>query len=259
MRWFCISLILAAIPAMAEEKVKVTGDVIRGDTNKKMTYIEGNVRITQGTDHITSEKAEINLDEKRLLLNGAVIFENADVSVHSDVLDYFMKKKIGMFSQNVILKRKESQAKDGSKKDPFNLAAAELYFEVKTRNFTATGGKIEHKDFTGNADRIEYNDSKQELLFIGNSYLKKAKGEEVWGEVTRINLKKKTFKVEKNVVVHFNVDDEKETQLKAVGEPVKPGGNHSEPGNKPLNSKESSQNLIRNQSYQKSIAPQNVM
>lgn len=220
-----IMLLGGSIPAWTEDKVKVTGERIRGDTEKKISYITGNVRIVQGSDIITTEYAMVDLDKKLLSLEGSVTFTNDDdLMVTADNLDYNMKKKKGTFKENVVLQRFEAKVpkKGSNKKDPFTLFTDELYFESNTKNFTAKQGRIVHKDFTGTADDIEYNDQLQVLTLRGNAYLKKPEGEELRGDVTRINLEKKTFVVENNVIIHFDVDDEDEDSSNEKAAPSQP-------------------------------------
>jgi len=226
--WIVFIILLGgSITALAEDKVKVTGDRIRGDTEKKISYITGNVRIVQGSDVITTDAATVDLDKKLLNLEGTVTFTNSDdLMVSADILDYNMKKKNGTFKSNVLLQRLERKTtgKDGDKKDPFTLFTDELYFESNTKNFTAKPGRIVHKDFTGTADVIEYNDRLQLLTLRGNTHLKKPEGEELQGDVTRINLEQKTFVVESNVIIHFDVDDdEDEKDQKAPVQPADQG------------------------------------
>lgn len=223
--WVVVAIMVwgGTIPAWAEDKVKVTGDRIRGDTEKKILYITGNVRIVQGSDVITTDAATVDLDQKLLFLEGTVTFTNGDdLVVSADNLDYNMKKKNGTFKNNVLVQRleKKTKGKDGNGKDPFTLYTDELYFESNTKNFTAKAGRIIHKDFTGTADVIEYNDRLQLLTLRGNAHLKKPEGEELHGDVTQINLEKKTFVVENNVMIHFDVDDDDEAENgKASTEP----------------------------------------
>lgn len=204
-----VILLMFGMVCNAEEQVKVTGNTIKGDTEKKITYLDGNVKIIQGSNIILTEKAKIDLDNKLLYLENQVVFNGPDVTIQALTLDYNLKKKNGTFKTDVVLKRKEKKENGKNQKDPFTLIADEMYFDSESKNFVATKGKIEHKDFNGSADRIDYDDQQQLLVLTGNAYLKRPEGEEVWGDSTKINLKDKSFTVEKNVTVNFDVDDEK--------------------------------------------------
>ncbi|HOJ77212.1 MAG TPA: LptA/OstA family protein [Bacillota bacterium] len=199
--------------ASDDDKVKVTGNSIKGDTEKKISYIEGNVRIVQGKSVITTEKARIDMDNKQLFLESKVNYANEDVTIKAEILDYDLKKKTGTFYREVILDRKEQKEKGKVVKDAFKLFADELYFEADSKNFIATKGKTEHKDFNGTAERIEYDDQLEYLSFFGNVYLKRPEGEELRGEKAVIKLKDKSFHVDSKVVIDFDVedDDEKKT------------------------------------------------
>jgi lipopolysaccharide export system protein LptA len=212
------------------EKVKATGDTIRGDTAKKITYLEGNVRIIQGSTVITTDKATIYNDKKKqAIFENHVKLENADGMVNADVLDYDLRKKAGTFRGNVVMQRKASQdQKKKVKKDPFTLSGDQLFLETKTKNFTAANGVFAHKDFNGTADQLIYHDLEEEMIFRGHVNLKRAKGETVQGEETRIYLKDKSFVSTNNVSIQIDIDDDKEDQNKQ-----KP----TRPENKPVKEK----------------------
>ncbi|MGD8400412.1 MAG: LptA/OstA family protein [Bacillota bacterium] len=196
----------------AEEPVKATGDTIRGDTEKKIIYLEGNVRIVQGSTIITTQKATIdNGPKKKATFEGHVKLENSDGTVEADALDYNLRKKSGRFRGNVVMRRKASQAtQKKAKQDPFTLRSTELFLETKTKNFTATKGYFQHKDFKGGADQIIYRDALEELIFRGHVDLKRVKGETVRGEETRINLQDKSFVATNNVKIQIEIDEDTE-------------------------------------------------
>lgn len=199
----------------AEDRVNVTGKSIKGDTEKKITFVEGKVRITQGQDTITAAKARIDLDNKLVFLEEEIVFDNPDFSAAAATLDYNLKKKNGTFKGEVVLKRKEKTENGKIVKDPFTLKADELYFETENKNFTAARGMIEHKDFTGSGERIEYNDREEQLLLLGNAYIKRPEGEEARGDCAKINLKEKNFTVENNVTVNFDVEEDSKKEAEA--------------------------------------------
>jgi lipopolysaccharide export system protein LptA len=209
------------------EPVKATGDAVRGDTEKKITYLEGNVRITQGSNVITTAKATIyNGPKKQAIFETHVKLENADGMVEADALDYDLRQKSGTFRGNVVMRRKASQdLKTKAKKDPFTLRGNELFLETKTKNFTVTNGIFTHKDFNGGADQLIYHDVEEEMVFRGHVDLKRAKGETIQGEETRIFLKDKGFLATKHVNIQIDVDDDQ------------PGQNNSKPAPEPIREK----------------------
>lgn len=150
-----------------EEPVRITAARVSGDAEKKITYLEGNVRIVQGKTIIITEYVTINLDQKIAELDKGTRLMNHDVSIESRRLEYNLKQESGTFRGQVLLKRLESG--NGEKKDPFELAAKELYFETDTKNFKASGNcRLKHKQFEGNANGIEYDDAGQKLDFKGD-------------------------------------------------------------------------------------------
>ncbi|HEY8462890.1 MAG TPA: LptA/OstA family protein [Bacillota bacterium] len=193
----------------ADEQVKVTGDYIYGDTEKKISYIEGNVRITQGSTVITTDKAVIDTDKKQAVLEGKVVLDNPDGTVKAGYLDYDLRKKAGLFRNNVIMYRKavKDSKTTKNKKEPFTLQAEELYLESEQKNFTAKTATFDHKEFKGSARQIIYDDASEELFFKGDVHLKKVKGEELLGEEIKINLKDNSFAATNNVSIQMEVSD----------------------------------------------------
>ncbi len=185
----------------ANEPVKATGEKIWGDNKKDITFIEGNVQIIQGSTRIFTEKAKVDTEKKVAVFEEKVKLNHPDVTIEADSLEYNFKKKVGTFSKNIILDRAEVKDELGKvTKDAFQLTATELYFESDTKNFTAKkDGSVSHKDFTGTADIIEYNDKNQELLFKGHAYLKRPNEEKINGEEIKINTQTKSFIVNKEI------------------------------------------------------------
>ena len=208
--WVFATLFLISSGCLAEELVKASGDKVWGDTQKKWTYLEGNVRILQGSNQITTARAEINLDQKLLFLNGEVRLAHPEVNIAATKLDYDLRKKTGTFKELVEMERlKVKDEKGVTTKEPFKLSCEELYFESETRNFSAKGkARVEQVDFSGSADLIEYQDEKQELNFRGNAFLKRPAGEEIRGEEIVISLKDKSFLVKRQVTLEFKVEDD---------------------------------------------------
>lgn len=212
-------VLLPNLVAAEEEPVKATGDKIWGDTQKKWAFLEGNVKIVQGSTVITTTKAEIDLDKKLVFLKENVRLVHPDVIIEADSLDYNLKKKSGTFTGRVVMNRIEKKdKKESGNKDPFKLSCDELVFESETKNFIAKkNGVMEHKDFTGKADLIEYFDGNQELYFKGNAYLKKPEGEEINGDQVKINLKDRSFIVQDNVTVKIEIEEDESAKDSSKG------------------------------------------
>lgn len=177
-----------------EEPVRITAAEVSGDADKKITYLEGNVRIVQGKTIITTEYVTINLDQKSAVLEKGTRLVNPDVIIDSRRLEYNLKRKTGTFREQVLLKRIESG--ETVKKDPFELATAELYFESDTKNFKANGNcRLKHKRFEGQADRIEYDDAGQKLSFQGNGVIRQ-EATVIKSESVTIDMSKQQLQVE---------------------------------------------------------------
>jgi len=148
------------------EPVRISADKVSGDSEKKIAYIEGNVRIVQGQTVITTENLIVNLAQKTAILDRRTKLANPDVTIESGHLEYNLKQKTGTFRNQVLLKRFETH---NAVKDPFELTATELYFESDTKDFKSSGNcHLKHKQFDGKADSVEYDDTGQKLDFKGS-------------------------------------------------------------------------------------------
>lgn len=202
-------IIFSASLALAAEEVRVTGKNIWGDTDKKINYLEGDVRFVQGSTIITTDKARVDLELNSAVFEEKVKLTHPEVTIQSDILEYDLKKKIGTFKKNVVMNRIKTKATKGKEaKDPFKLFTNQLYFENDTKNFIAQKGRIEHKDFTGEANLIEYNDQLQELSLVDNAKLIRPKGEVITGKLIKINVSDKSFYVTDSVNMEFEVEEE---------------------------------------------------
>lgn len=208
-------IVVAAGIATAAEEVRVTGKSVWGDTEKKINYLEGNVRFVQGSTVITTEKARVNTDRKSAVFEEKVKLTHPEVTIESDNLEYDLKKKVGTFTANVVMNRIKTKASEEKEaKDPFKLLTDELYFETDTKNFIAHIGRIEHRDFSGEADSIEYNDQLQELTLKKNAKLIRPKGEIIKGKLIKIDISDKRFSVTDLVSVEFEVEEESDSGSK---------------------------------------------
>ena len=209
--WGCLILLfcIALGSGVAAEKVIVTAEKVWGDTDTNINYLEGDVRFVQGSTVITTEKAQVDTDRKIAVFEKKVRLTHPEVKVQSQTLEYDLKQEIGTFKIQVVMERIKTKAtKEEKAKEPFTLFTDELYFENETKNFIAQKGRIEHKDFIGEADLIEYNDKFQELTLKGNARLIRPEGEEIRGDLIIIKVSEKNFKVINSVSVEFEVEEE---------------------------------------------------
>ncbi|HBF37490.1 MAG TPA: hypothetical protein DDW50_09240 [Firmicutes bacterium] len=186
----CVCIFTTAVKA-GNEPVRAKSDKIWGDNKKKLTYLEGNVRIEQGTTVITSDSTQVDLDQKIATFKDKLRLNSPEIAITADYLEYNFKKKAGTFLRNVIVNRNElKDARGNVTKDGFKLTAENFYFESDTKDFRVQNqGMVVHKDFNGTADQIEYDDPKQELLFTGNATITRPSGERINGDEIEINTK----------------------------------------------------------------------
>lgn len=200
--------IITILTVSAAEEVKVTGRNVWGDTDTKINYLEGDVRFVQGSTVITTDKARVDTERKTAFFERKVRLVHPEVIIESETLEYDLKKEVGTFKTNVAMERIKTKAtKEKEAKDPFTLLTDELFFETETKNFIAKRGRIEHEDFIGEANLIEYNDQLQELLLKDNAKLTRPKGEIIKGNLIMINVAEKSFRVTDSVSVEFEVEE----------------------------------------------------
>lgn len=222
----------------AEKKkdiVVLTGEKISGDTEDEIMFITGNVKIVQGKDVITGDKARIDVDEKHLLMEGKVLFVSDDLRVTSQTLDYKLNDKKGYFEGKVILERMEKAESDSAKKttekkkdkdnkkekeknkDPFKLYTEKLFFESEDRNCQADNIRVEHKDFDGTANHIDYRDADEIMYLSGDIRIKKPKGDEIRSEKLTFDLSENIFTATEKVRVVFDAEDDEDDDEKSKG------------------------------------------
>lgn len=190
-----------------------TADTIEYNDKEQKLVFTGNVRITQGTTVLTTDEGEINLDNKQLVFKDHIQSVNDNINIEADGLEYDYNNKTGTFKKNVVLNRDAVKADSkNAAQDPFKLTADELYIETDTKNFTAkNNGIIEHKDFNGGGDIIEYNDKLQQLTIEDNAYLNHSDGEEIKGDSITIDLHEKSLTVYNNGAVSVDVNGDSGT------------------------------------------------
>jgi lipopolysaccharide export system protein LptA len=155
------------------ERVRITGLNIRGDAQRKITYISGNARIVQNKTVITARSATIDMDRKKAILEGGVMLGEAEFAIAAARLEYDMRQKVGIFQKEVRLDYKPIKNPAGKfDSEPFRLFCQELYLETNHKNFSAMRQiRFEHTSFTGSADRFEYEDKRQEVHLLGKARL----------------------------------------------------------------------------------------
>ena len=206
--WVACFYLLASVVKAGDEPVQVKSDQIWGDNKKNLTYLAGNVRLQQGSTVITTETTEVDLNKKIATIENKLQLTSSEVTITANHLEYNFKAKTGTFLQNIILYRRELKDSLGNvTKDSFKLSADNLYFESDTKNFRVQNqGLLEHKDFTGTADLLEYNDKQQELTFLGNAKIKRPSEEEIDGDEVIINTQNNSIIAKKSVrLVHEDV------------------------------------------------------
>lgn len=206
--WVVCFYLLASVAKAGDEPVEVKSDQIWGDNKKNLTYLAGNVRLKQGSIEITTESAEVDLHKKIAIFENKLQLTSGEFTIGADRLEYNLKAKTGTFLENVVLYRKEIKDDRGNvTQDSFKLSADILYFESDTRNFRVPNqGLAEHKDFTGTADVIAYNDKRQELTFLGNARIKRPNEEEIDGDEVTVNTLNHSIIAKKTVrLVHEDV------------------------------------------------------
>lgn len=166
--------------------------------------------IQQDAAIIKTENAVIDLAQKQLRLETKTDMTSRETNITAAGLSYNYEKKTGTFTQDVVLTRAEVKNTNGKiTKDAFTLKAASLYFETDSNNFTANNARIEHKDFNGTADKIDYNDKLQRLTFHGNAHLIRPHSEELNGEQIEISLPDQSFTVHQSGAVKLLIQEEK--------------------------------------------------
>lgn len=199
-----------------KEKVKITGIVrVWGDTDKKISHMEGDLLIVQGELKIRTKYADIDQDKKEAHFTQGVHLEKKDLVIDGDEFTINFKKKQGTFSGNVTLERAESKDENGKVKDHFKLKCTRLDVDTDKQNFTALGSAVlEHKEFTGNSERVEYDNAAQTLVLKEKVVLVRKSEENLSGGTVRIDLSKKSFEVVDGAELVFDVDkaDENDKQ-----------------------------------------------
>lgn len=179
------------------------------DAGQKLVF-QGNGLIMQKETEIKSESVTIDMQTKQLQLETKTNLTSRNIKISAEGLTYNYEQKTGIFPKEVVLTRSEAKNVKGKvTREPFTLKASGLYFETESNNFTAEDGRMEHQEFTGSADKIEYDDKQQLLTFKGNALLNRNEGEELTGELIVINLRDQCFIVHQKGTVSLKIQEEK--------------------------------------------------
>jgi lipopolysaccharide export system protein LptA len=178
---------------------------------------------TKDPFELSSSRILLNIDQKNFEASEDAVFRHEEFNGSADRMQYDDQLQQLTFDGHAVLNRPKQTAKNGKAKEPFSLNCKQLQFRVETRDFTASGEvALEHSDFKGTADRVEYLDQLQELMFTGNARLKRPEGEEIRGERIKILLNEKSFTVVKGVTLSFEVsEDDSPAPKRPKGKPGK--------------------------------------
>ena len=216
-KWLALLVILAIAVTTSnaedKERVKVTGiKRIWGDTDKKVSFLEGDLLIVQKEVQIRTSYAEVDQDKKEAWFSKKVILTKEELTIEGQRLNMKFQKKQGVFEEDVLLRREEVKDKKGKvKKEAFTMNCSRLEFDTKKENFVATGDVLlDHKEFKGRCQKVTYDNDKQIMVMTGNPVLDRDNGESLRGGVVRIDLENKQFEVTEGAEVEFTVDDDDE-------------------------------------------------
>lgn len=183
---------------------------IEYDDQQQTLHFRGQVRIVQGSTTLNTEDTVVDLNLKILRFEEPLESTYPDLRIASGGLEYDYDKKTGTFRKDVMLERTAVKGEgDKQAKDPFKLTCSDLYFDSETQNFTAKNqARLEHREFTGSADSIEYDDRLQQLTFKGHAYIKRPEGEEIKGDRILIDLRNQNFRVQQDASLRMQVQSE---------------------------------------------------
>lgn len=194
-----------------KDKVKVTGITrVWGNTEKNITFMEGNLLIVQEETTIQTRFAEVDQDTKDALFSRGVVLKKNDLRIESQELALNFNKKKGRFSGQVRLQRGETRNAEGKvTKDAFTLSCDVLEADTKREDFTASGAvMLEHQEFSGSSTQMIYDNDKQILTLTGEAMLTRDQGEKLYGQTIQIDLENKTFEVNDEASMEFNIDQD---------------------------------------------------
>ena len=85
-----------------------------------------------------------------------------------------------------------------------------LEMDMDKETFIATGQTVvlEHEDFTGRCQRLDYDNQGEIMEMVGDPVLTRKEGDTVKGDRIRLNLKDETFEILDNAEMAFEVEEE---------------------------------------------------
>lgn len=213
-----------------KDKVKITGiQRVWGETDKKISHMEGDLLIVQGELRIRTRYADIDQDKKEARFTQGVHLEKKDLVIDGDEFTINFKKKQGTFTGNVRLERAETKDETGKTKDHFRLKCNRLDVDTDKQNFTALGSTVlEHKEFNGTGERVEYDNASQVLVLKEQVVLVRKAEENLAGGKVRIDLSKKSFEVVDGAELTFDVDKDETKEKAEDTEKAEPGADTPE-------------------------------
>lgn len=214
------ALVLSGLPSLAaKEKLYATGLKMWGDTNKGVTYFQGDVVIVKGDLRITCQYAEIDKDTDSGKITGGLVLTDKGITIKADSLQMDLKNEKGVFAGNVSLIRDEEKDSDGKiSKEKVDLTCDKLDGNTNKRTFSAKGHtKLIHTDFTATCHQIDFNENTEILLMTGTVHLVREK-DELKAEKVEVTMKEKKFVATGSIELFFEIDEaEDEKEDDAVG------------------------------------------
>mgnify|MGYP000995018000 CR=1 FL=1 len=217
------ALVLTGLPSLAaKEKLYATGLKMWGDTDKGITYFQGDVVIVKGDLRITCQYAEIDKDTDSGKITGGLVLTDKGITIKADSLQMDLKNEKGTFAGNVSLIRDEEKDPDGKiSKEKVDLTCDKLVGNTNKRTFSAQGNaKLIHTDFTSTCEKIDFNENTEILLMTGAVHLVREK-DELKAERVEVTMKEKKFEASGSIELFFEIDeaeDEEEEEEEEEGE-----------------------------------------
>ena len=203
------SLVLTGLPSLAaKEKLHATGLKMWGDTDKGITYFQGDVVIVKGDLRITCQYAEIDKDTDSGRITGGLVLTDKGITIKADSMQMDLKNEKGTFTGNVSLIRDEELDADGKvSKEKVDLTCDTLVGNTNKRTFSAQGSaKLIHKDFTATCEKIDFNENTEILIMTDTVHLVREK-DELKAERVEVTMKEKKFEATGNIELFFEIDE----------------------------------------------------
>ena len=214
------ALVLSSLPSLAaKEKLYATGLKMWGDTDKGVTYFQGDVVIVKGDLRITCQYAEIDKDTDSGKITGGLVLTDKGITIKADSLQMDLKNDKGTFTGNVSLIRDEEKDADGKiSKEKVDLTCDKLVANTNKRTFSAQGNtKLIHTDFTATCLQIDFNENTEILLMTGTVHLVREK-DELKAERVEVTMKEKKFEATGSIELFFEIDEAEDEEEETAKE-----------------------------------------